>query len=48
LYGALSEIFTYTQEDDQASKYLSAVLAEIQELNDEDAQRTASGGNRTS
>lgn len=45
LFGALAEIFTYTQEDDQASKYLQLFYQEIQELNVEDAQRTASGGN---
>jgi len=45
LYGALAEIFTYVQEDDQAAKYLALFKNEITELNDEDAKRNASGGN---
>jgi hypothetical protein len=45
LFGALAELFSYVQEDDQASKYLQLFMAEIVELNDEDAKRNASGGN---
>jgi len=45
LFGALAELFSYVQEDDQASKYLQLFMAEIAELNDEDAKRNASGGN---
>lgn len=45
LYGALAESFSYLQDDEQASKYLALFQNEIQELNDEDAKRNASGGN---
>jgi len=45
LMGALAEIFSFTQEDDQAQKYVSIFNNEIKELNDEDAMRNASGGN---
>lgn len=45
LFGALSEVFAFTQDDDQAAKYLSMFQSEIAELNDEDAKRNASGGN---
>ena len=45
LFGALAELFSFVQEDDQAAKYLQLFMSEIAELNDEDARRTASGGN---
>ena len=45
LMGALAEVFSFTQEDDQAQKYLTLFMNEIRELNDEDAKRNASGGN---
>lgn len=45
LFGALGELFAYVQEDEQAAKYLQLFNSEIQELNDEDAKRNASGGN---
>jgi len=45
LFGALGELFSFVQEDDQAAKYLQLFMSEIAELNDEDARRTASGGN---
>jgi hypothetical protein len=45
LMGALAEVFSFTQEDDQAQKYLALFMSEIKELNDEDATRNASGGN---
>ena len=45
LMGALAEIFSFTQEDDQAKKYGAMFFNEIKELNDEDAKRNASGGN---
>jgi len=45
LMGSLAEAFAYLQDDDQASKYLALFQNEIQELNDEDAKRNASGGN---
>jgi hypothetical protein len=45
LFGALAEVFAYVQDDQQAAKYNQAFLAEIAEVNDEDAKRNASGGN---
>jgi len=45
LFGALAEIFAFTQEDDQAQKYGQMFYSEIKELNDEDGKRNASGGN---
>ena len=45
LMGALAEIFSFTQEDDQAQKYATVFFDEIKELNDEDGKRNASGGN---
>ena len=45
LFGALGEIFAFTQEDDQAQKYGQMFYNEIKELNDEDGKRNASGGN---
>lgn len=45
LMGALAELFSFVQEDDQAQKYLQIFKSEIAELNDEDAKRNASGGN---
>lgn len=45
LMGALAEIFSFTQDDAQAAKYGKMFYTEIQELNDEDGKRNASGGN---
>lgn len=45
LMGALAEAFAYLQDDDQAQKYLAMFISEIDELNDEDNKRNASGGN---
>ena len=45
LYGALGEAFTYLGEDDMAGKYLQLWSTEIDELNQEEATRHASGGN---
>jgi hypothetical protein len=45
LMGALAECFAYLQDDEQAQKYMGMFQNEIAELNDEDAQRNASGGN---
>ena len=45
LYGALGECFAYLQEDDQAGKYIQLMMKEVEELNDEDRMRDASGGN---
>jgi hypothetical protein len=45
LYGALAECFSFLQDDDQMQKYMVMFQNEIQELNDEDAKRNASGGN---
>ena len=45
LYGALAECFAYLQEDDQAGKYTQLMMKEIEELNEEDRTRDASGGN---
>ena len=45
LMGALGEVFAYLQEDDQAAKYLQLMASEIDNLNNEDRVRDASGGN---
>jgi hypothetical protein len=45
IYGALAQVFAFTQEDEQAVKYDKLFYNEIKELNDEDKQRQASGGN---
>ena len=45
LFGALAEVFSFVQEDDQAAKYQAMFMNEIRELNDEDVRRNASGGN---
>ena len=45
LMGALAEVFFYLQENDEAQKYAALFTQEIQELNDEDNMRDASGGN---
>ncbi len=45
LMGALSEVFAYLQDDDQAQKYMAMFVSEVNELNDEDNKRNASGGN---
>ena len=45
LYGALAECFAYLQEDDQAGKYTQLMMKEIEDLNEEDRTRDASGGN---
>ena len=45
LMGALAEVYAYLQEDDQAAKYAQLFIQEIQELNNEDNMRNASGGN---
>lgn len=45
LNGALAEVFIYLNEPDTASMYANLFAAEIQELNNEEAQRRASGGN---
>ena len=45
IYGALAQIFAYTQDDVQASKYDKLFYGEIRELNSEDKQRQTSGGN---
>jgi len=45
IYGACAQIFAFTQEDEQAAKYDKLFYGEIKELNDEDKQRQASGGN---
>ncbi len=45
LMGSLAEAFAYLQDDDQAQKYLTMFIAEIDELNAEDNKRSASGGN---
>ena len=45
LMGALAEVFFYLQENEEAQKYAALFTQEIQELNDEDRQRNASGGN---
>ena len=43
--GALAECFFYLQENDEAQKYAQLFTTEIQELNNEDVMRNASGGN---
>jgi hypothetical protein len=45
LYGSLSEIFAFVQDEEQSGKYLAMFNNEIAQLNDEDAKRNASGGN---
>ena len=45
LMGSLAEVFFYLQENEEAQKYAALFTQEIQELNDEDKQRDASGGN---
>lgn len=45
VFGALSECFDYLQEDDQAQKYEAKFRGEIEELNQEEKMRRASGGN---
>lgn len=45
IYGACAQVFAFTQEDEQAMKYDKLFYGEIKELNDEDKQRQASGGN---
>lgn len=44
-YGALAEVFSYLQEDDQVAKYTQLFEREILDLNVEDQKRHASGGN---
>lgn len=44
-YGALAEVFSYLQEDDQVAKYTQLFEREILDLNTEDQKRAASGGN---
>lgn len=45
IYGALAQIFAFTQDDAQASKYDKLFYGEIRELNEEDKLRQSSGGN---
>ena len=45
LMGALAEVFFYLQENEEAQKYAALFTQEIQELNEEDVMRNASGGN---
>jgi len=45
LMGALAECFFYLQDDEQAAKYGTLFINEIEELNQEDKRRNASGGN---
>lgn len=45
LTGALSELFLYLKEPETAGMYLDIFMREIQELNQEEKQRKASGGN---
>lgn len=45
VYGALVEVFSYLQEDDQVQKYAAQFDREIADLNYEERQRNAKGGN---
>jgi len=45
LMGALAECFFYLQDDEQATKYATLFINEIEELNQEDKKRNSSGGN---
>lgn len=45
VFGALHRIYDYLQEDDQSQKYMVRFETSIQELNNEEKQRTSSGGN---
>jgi len=45
LMGSLAEVFAYLQDDEQAQKYMAMFVSEVNELNEEDNKRNASGGN---
>jgi len=45
VYGALAQIYAFTQDDIQAAKFDKLFYSEIAELNTADRQRQASGGN---
>jgi hypothetical protein len=45
LYGALTEIFAFLQEDDQVQKYDALMQRELASLHKEEQMRQASGGN---
>jgi len=45
LMGSLVEVFAYLQDDEQAQKYMAMFVSEVNELNEEDNKRNASGGN---
>lgn len=45
LMGSLAEVFAYLQDDAQAQKYMAMFVSEVNELNEEDNKRNASGGN---
>ncbi len=45
LFGALAEMFAYLGEDDMVGKYAGMFQGEIDELNQEETMRHASGGN---
>ena len=43
--GGLGEAFSYLQEEDQSQKYFDFFKQELTDLNDENRQRDAAGGN---
>ena len=45
VYGALAQIYAFTQDDMQAAKFDKLFYSEIAELNSADKQRQSSGGN---
>lgn len=45
VYGALVEVFSYLQEDDQVQKYMAMFDREMKDLTYEEEQRNAKGGN---
>jgi len=45
IYGALAQIYAFTQDDMQAAKFDKLFYSEIAELNSADKQRQSSGGN---
>jgi hypothetical protein len=45
LFGALHRVFDYLQEEDQSGKYFQRFMLAINELNEEETRRKASGGN---
>lgn len=45
VFGAVGQVFSFVQEDDQAQKFTQMHELEILKLNDEDVKRNSAGGN---